>query len=580
MNKKSRVKKIGGMSLLNGILLRSNERECITEYIDEKISINIININEDKNILSKIPIIRGIYGIQKNLFSGVSYLMSSVKETCKDIFKNEDVDEIKVSKFEVYFGYFISILILLFLIIIFPNYASTFTSDVMKMNIVQALIQLILFVVYIVILKSNKLLQTIFEYHGAEHKVVNAYEKLDINEITLESVKKESRFHRRCGGNFVVYFYMLIILSTLFIASTNICFKSLLQIILIPIFIGVSYEILEITSNLNGILSYISYPAMLIQFITTKEPSDDKIQIAIYTLFGCVKENNSIKLKEYINRYVKDNLKLKEYELNDILRLVSKVKKVSKEEVFLNLNTLDITYQEQISLDVLLNKLYKENIPLQYLLGKQSFYKEEYEINENVLIPRADTEILVEKAIEYINKENFEKIIDMCTGSGCVGISIAKNSNIKFGFLVDISLKALEVANKNNILNGTSNKLGILKSNLFDEFKNLQESKYDIIVSNPPYIKTSVINTLSKQVQKEPLIALDGGKDGLQIYKKIFVQAKDVLRDGGYLMLEIGYDQLEQITKIINKDINYELVESVKDLSGNDRVVICRFLQK
>jgi len=122
----------------------------------------------------------------------------------------------------------------------------------------------------------------------------------------------------------------------------------------------------------------------------------------------------------------RSNLEEKEYELSDILRIVAKVKKVTKEEILVNLNSLILNFEEQIILDTLLNKLYKDNIPLQYILGKQYFYKEEYEVDENVLIPRADTEILVEKAIEYINKENLETIIDMCTGSGAIAVSLAK----------------------------------------------------------------------------------------------------------------------------------------------------------
>ena len=248
--------------------------------------------------------------------------------------------------------------------------------------------------------------------------------------------------------------------------------------------------------------------------------------------------------------------------------------------MYINLDTISINLKDQIVIESLLNKLYKENIPLQYITNSQFFYNEEYFVNENVLIPRQDTEILVEKAIWYITNENLTTLIDMCTGSGCVGISIAKNTDIKIAFLVDISKKALDVAEKNIKLNDVFNKVKTIHSDLFNVFLDKAENTYDIIVSNPPYIPTNDILSLDENVKKEPFIALNGGKDGMDVYRKIFTQAKKVLKNNGLLLLEIGYDELAKITELIKNDDNYILVESVKDLGGNDRVVVCRFLQK
>ncbi len=583
MRKKTNVKKekIGGMALFNGLLLSNKERETVVEYKDSKININITNIqNNDINssVIEKVPIVRGIYSIYLMFKSFTPYLIKSARNMLENVIAdNELKEEIKINKIEIIISYIIASLFILSFFIIFPNLLSTLVEYNLQ-NIVQVAVQAIIFVLYLLLINNISILHKIYECHGAEHKVINAYENLSLEKITVENVKKQSRFNARCGGNFIVYLIIIFLILTAILPSSNLYIKTFIQLILVPLLIGISYELLFLFANFKGVFSYLSYPAMAIQFITTKEPSDEKIQLAIYALFGCVKENNEILLNEYINKYAKANLK--EYELNDMLRIVAKVKKLSKEEIYINLKSLILSFEEQIILDTLFNKYYKQNIPLQYILGKQYFYKEEYEVNENVLIPRSDTEILVEKAIEYINKENLETMIDMCTGSGCVGISIAKNSNIKFGFLVDISKKALEVANRNNILNGTNKSLSVLKSNLFDEFKNIQQNKYDIIVSNPPYIKTDVIKTLDKYVQNEPHLALDGGSDGLFVYKKIIEQSKQILRNKGYLMLEIGYDQLNKIVKLIQKEKEYELIETVKDLSGNDRVVICRFLQK
>lgn len=218
-----------------------------------------------------------------------------------------------------------------------------------------------------------------------------------------------------------------------------------------------------------------------------------------------------------------------------------------------------------------------KNQPIQYILGKQEFMGLEFKVNENVLIPRADTEILVLETIyiinNFINSEQKNiNILDMCTGSGAIIISLAKylkNKNINF-YASDISEKAIEVAIKNSEKNEVEVKF--IKSNLFEKIENI---KFDLIVSNPPYIETEVINKLEEDVKKEPIIALDGGEDGLEFYRKIAKNAKYFLKDNGYLCLEIGYNQKENVIEIL-KNNNYKDIYYKKDLSQNDRIVICR----
>lgn len=214
-----------------------------------------------------------------------------------------------------------------------------------------------------------------------------------------------------------------------------------------------------------------------------------------------------------------------------------------------------------------------KNVPLQYITNKQEFMGLEFIVNENVLIPQPDTEILVEEVIN-ICKNNFDnkeiRILDLCTGSGCIGISISKNIDNSKMVLSDISNKALEVAKVNSIKHNID--LSIIQSDLFDSIND----KFDIIVSNPPYIKTNVIKTLDKEVQNEPEIALDGGEDGLKIYMKIIKKAYNFLNDNGYLCLEIGYDQKEDVIKLIENEEKYTNIYSKKDLGNNDRIIICK----
>lgn len=175
------------------------------------------------------------------------------------------------------------------------------------------------------------------------------------------------------------------------------------------------------------------------------------------------------------------------------------------------------------------------------------------------------------------------KILDLCTGSGAIGIAIAKNIDNYEITLSDISKKAIGVAEKNciNVVGADfhirpQNRIQIIQSDLFENIK----SKFDIIVSNPPYIKTDIIKTLDREVQMEPRIALDGGTDGLNIYRKIIKEAYKYLNPNGHLCLEIGYDQKEEVIKLIESVGEYKEIYSKKDLSGNDRVIICKSCQK
>ena len=208
--------------------------------------------------------------------------------------------------------------------------------------------------------------------------------------------------------------------------------------------------------------------------------------------------------------------------------------------------------------------------PVQYITNKQEFMGISFFVDENVLIPQPDTEILVEEAIKYANqiKENVE-ILDMCTGSGCIGVALAKHVKNAKVTLVDISTKALEVAKKNAKENEVKEKVNFIQSDMFENIK----GKFDVIVSNPPYIKTKVINELDLQVQNEPHLALDGGEDGLKFYEILINEAPKYLKENGKIFLEIGYDQKKEVEELARNSKLYKKIENVKDLANNDRVI-------
>ena len=271
-----------------------------------------------------------------------------------------------------------------------------------------------------------------------------------------------------------------------------------------------------------------------------------------------------MKIKE-IQKIANDELKnIKEANLK-IRILFSKVLNIPKEFLLANSeDEIDDNQKEKILEGI---KKINDNIPIQYIVNEQEFMGLKFFVDENVLIPQPDTEILVEQIINKY-KDRKIKILDLCTGSGCIAISLKHYLPQAEIFASDISKKALDIAQNNAKQNNTE--INFINSDLF---QNIQD-EFDIIVSNPPYIKTDIIKTLDNEVQNEPIIALDGGNDGLDFYKKILKEAYNYLKDEGKLYLEIGYDQKEDLINLYKNDKRYKNIECIKDLANNDRVII------
>ncbi len=218
-------------------------------------------------------------------------------------------------------------------------------------------------------------------------------------------------------------------------------------------------------------------------------------------------------------------------------------------------------------------ELLKQGEPIEHITHQKEFMKLNFYVDENVLIPRQDTEILVEEVITIAKKTRAKKILDLCTGSGAIAVSLAKYlENIQITAL-DISGKALDIAISNAKNNHVQEKITFVESNLF---QNLGQEKYDIIVSNPPYIRRKELEILDREVKREPQIALDGGEDGLDFYRKIIDIGYQYLKYGGYICLEIGYDQKEEIMQIIKDKKQYINTYCKKDLYDNDRIIVTK----
>lgn len=213
-----------------------------------------------------------------------------------------------------------------------------------------------------------------------------------------------------------------------------------------------------------------------------------------------------------------------------------------------------------------------KGVPLQYITGECEFMSLPFIVNENVLVPRPDTETLVEKILECIKSNDIKTVMDIGTGTGCIPISLIHYGDID-AYAVDISIDAIEIAIKNAKRNNVEDKICFINSNLFESVPEELYGKIDVIVSNPPYIPTGDLKGLMREVRdNEPIIALDGGKDGLYFYKRIVSECGDILKSKGYLFFEIGYNQGDSVSSLMVQN-GFENIEVIKDLYGNDRVV-------
>ena len=249
---------------------------------------------------------------------------------------------------------------------------------------------------------------------------------------------------------------------------------------------------------------------------------------------------------------------------NDAWLLLTFVCKIDRTYYYVHMD--DTMSVEQVAeYESVLNKR-AEHVPLQYITGEQEFMGLPFRVNDAVLIPRQDTETLVEQALKVIRPGM--KVLDMCTGSGCILISILKNVVDVEGYGYDISKQAINVSKENAKLNNVA--ATFERSDLFE---NVTDT-FDIIVSNPPYIPTDVIGGLMPEVAVyEPIQALDGKEDGLYFYRKIIETASEYLNPEGKLLFEIGHDQGEAVSNLM-MDAGFKGVRVIKDLAGNDRVVI------
>ena len=387
------------------------------------------------------------------------------------------------------------------------------------------------------------------------------------------------RVHDRCGTTFIVFvlFISIIVMAcveSLLGQSIQGVLRVLLKIALLPVVAGLSYELLKLLSKTKSPLVLpLKAPGFLLQLLTTREPSSDMLEVAI-TSFNAVYEMDN---DESIAERSFDLPKNRKDVLSEVkTRLFENGIEEDAEAEWIVSLTLGIK-RDEVNTDNLvsvanidrINKLVAERItgrPLWYCVGDTDFYGYKIKVDERVLIPRPETELLVENALPYI--DGTKTVLDLCTGSGAIAVALKKKTNATV-YASDVSADALSLAKENAALSDAD--ITFIESDMFKGFNDDNDVKFDVIISNPPYIKSEDINGLQKEIREfEPITALDGGKDGLDFYRVIARSAKQYMTAGGMLFLECGIGQAQAVKEMLK---DFSQVEIIKDYDNIDRII-------
>ena len=577
---------MGGQAVIEGVMMKGS-KSLATAVRTPKGNIEI-DYKDIKPITKKypilnIPFLRGFFVLIDSMKTGMESLNYSAAFL-------DDEDE-EPSKFELWlekklgkkandviigFTMIVSFIFSIGLFVALPTgIASIFKNFGVShfiLNLTEAFIRIGILILYMYVISKMKDIYRLFQYHGAEHKTIFCYEAME--ELTVENVRKQPRLHPRCGTNFM---FLIMFVSIVIFSCTGwggMLERMVLRIILIPVVTGISYELIKWLGKNNGSLArIIAYPGLKLQLLTTKEPDDSQIEVAIASLKAAEGiENLDNTIEQLINTGTKT---LKDNGI-DTARLDSELLLgaiIGRERLYLITHKEETVTKEQCDKFFDMIEKRRKKMPVKYILNKCEFMGIDLHVEEGVLIPRDDTELLVEEVLKNISEDEEKKVCDLCCGSGAIGISLAHlRKNIK----VDV-LDYYPIPEKVTLINiekhNLQDRVSFIKSDLLDvSIKN--SKKYDIIVSNPPYIEEEEIEKLMDDVQKyEPHTALSGGIDGLDFYRKIVEQSHEVLNENGILAFEIGYNQGEAV-KSLMKENNYKDVRVIKDFASLDRIVI------
>ena len=582
---------IGGQAVMEGVMMRGESSMAIAvRDADGIIRVETKRVTpvKQRNLFLRLPIIRGVYSFIQSFTSGTTTLMRSAEvygEGEPSKFEKWVAEKLKIDIMSVVItiSMILGLALAVGLFMWLPQFirglieslvGENFAFDIWAKNFIEGGLKLAIFVGYVALASLLKDVRRTFMYHGAEHKTISCYESG--LELTVENAKKCTRVHDRCGTTFMVFVMVISIIvfavfESLIGSSLDGILRVVCKIALLPVVAGLSYELLKALAKTDCWVFFpLKVPGLLLQMITTREPEDDMLEVAI-TAFKKVMEMDadpSIEEVQFVIPEKRKDLTERVYKLLCEKGIEERAEAEWIVSIALNVKRDQVYEETQVSpKDVeKINQMAMERAtgrPLWYCIGDTDFYGYTIKVDERVLIPRPETEILVEKAKKYCDEN--KRVLDMCTGSGAIAIAIKKETNAEV-VGVDISQDALNLAKENAILNNAQ--IEFVKSDLFTA---LDGQKFDLIISNPPYIKSEDINGLQREVRDfEPMLALDGGEDGLNFYREILKNAKNYLNENGVLIMECGIDQAKEI---ISLAVDYKDVEIFSDLEGVERIV-------
>ena len=576
---------VGGQAIIEGVMMRGSKG--LATAIRTPSGKIEVNVKKTKPITKKykflnIPIIRGAVVLIDSLIVGIktlnysaSFFEEDEEESKFDIWLKEKLGDKGANDLLVTFTMMISLLVAAGLFLGIPTaiaslFKNTGISSV-ALNLIEAIIRIAILITYMFLISKLDDIYRVFQYHGAEHKTIFCYEADE--KLTVENVRKFGRLHPRCGTNFL---FLTMLVSVILFSLTGwggFWQRLILRIVLMTIVAGITYEIIKWLGRTESKLGkIIAYPGLKLQELTTKEPDDAQLEVAIESL----KAAEGIEYKKKIGELLIDGNKiLKEANIDtyilDTQLLLGKVLGKDKLHLITNKEEEVSKFKEREFYSLIEKR--KNKMPISYILKTTEFMGLDLHVEEGVLIPRGDTEILVEETLKFMDEDKEYEVCDLCCGSGAIGISIAHfRENTKVD-LIDYYDVPEKVTKRNIVKQKLSNRAKFIKSDLLNEVIN-QQKKYDILVSNPPYIKEEVIDTLMEDVKDyEPHTALSGGNDGLDFYRRIVDDSDKILKENGILAFEIGHDQGEEVSNLMIEK-GYKNVRVVKDLAGLDRVVI------
>lgn len=602
---------IGGQAVLEGVMMKGTYSVATavrTPSGEITVESKYVKSAKERNAFLRLPFIRGVVNLITQLFEGTGIIMRSA-EVYGDYAEPTKADKwiaekLKINPMNLLMGFsvLLGVLLAVALFMVLPNFLASLicdnitaiaTSSLKSLwySLIEGGLMLCIFICYIVLVTLMKDVRRVFMYHGAEHKVITCYEHgLD---LTVENARKMKREHSRCGTTFLFFVVAISIMVFVLInfmlekcglvvvgdgvgvKIANGLIKIAFKLLFLPVVAGLSYELLKLLAKSDCLfVRILRAPGMALQKLTTKEPTDDMLEVSITAFKTVLAMDENPNLKEtkfdirvpydYARAKLKDMAKGADDADIDWLLVEVTGKKRSELASLKSISKADFENAQNIA------KRMEDGTPLQYALGYAEFYGIKIAVNSNVLIPRPETEELVEKAIAQINQKSGESkldVLDLCTGSGAIAVAIAKNTNANVS-ACDVSVGAIDVALANSLNTGV--RVDFSKGDMWSAVAN---KRFDIIVSNPPYIPSEDVNKLDAKVKDfEPKLALDGDSDGLKFYRIIARDLDSHLKEDGRLLLEFGINQSEDIKSIF---CEFD-VEIQQDIAGIDRIALVK----